>query len=161
MERHKPAPGQPLGQLLARLHESLGHRAEPPDGGEGRDPAPAEPRLGRVAAWLYALRRERAHAFPAYLFGEAAWDILLHLYQRQASGLETSVEQACAASGIPGTASHRWLTLLEKDGFVCRYYPETGERAGHVCLTGEGVERMGHLLGPLATALPGLAPAQV
>ena len=65
-------------------------------------------------------RQLRARFFPAELFADPAWDILLDLYAAEMSQLRVSVSNACIASAVPATTGLRWLKQLERHGLVVR-----------------------------------------
>jgi hypothetical protein len=53
-----------------------------------------------LAQRIYNARRQRAEFWPAELFGEPVWDIMLDLYIRACEGRDVSVTSACIASSV-------------------------------------------------------------
>jgi DNA-binding MarR family transcriptional regulator len=95
---------------------------------------------------LYRQRRRRDRYFPANLFAEPAWDILLDLYVAQAEGRATTTSSACIGAAVPQTTGLRWLTRLEDEGLVRRSTSAGDERMRLVTLTDDGFQRMTELL---------------
>lgn len=73
-----------------------------------------------LARRIYQQRRLRDHFFPAGLFAEPAWDILLALYIARLEDQEVSTSSACHAAAVPATTGLRWLNRLCCDGLVVR-----------------------------------------
>lgn len=65
-------------------------------------------------------RQERARHFPANLFADPAWDMLLDLYAAELSQRRVSVTSLCIASNVPTTTALRWITALEKARLIER-----------------------------------------
>ena len=100
-----------LRELNARLYGAL--RRPRSDSGD-------DPKLYRVADNILRLRRQRNSLLGGDLFGEPAWDMLLELYAAEGSGRRLSVSGACHVSGVPLSTALRWITRLEKDGWIRR-----------------------------------------
>jgi DNA-binding transcriptional ArsR family regulator len=95
-----------------------------------------------AAEWLYRTRRERAAHFPAGLFAEPSWDILLDLYVAAATAREVSVSSSCIASASPATTALRHLANLEAAGLVHRRQDSRDPRRSLVELTPDAMARM-------------------
>lgn len=80
-------------------------------------------------------RRLRASLFPADLFAEPAWDILLDLFIAEHEHKQIAVKSACIAAGVPMTTALRWITKLEKRGLIERRRSPFDARSSHVALT--------------------------
>lgn len=65
-------------------------------------------------------RRRRESLFPADLFADPAWDILLDLFASSVEGRCVSVSDACVASTVPASTAMRWITRLEDVNLVQR-----------------------------------------
>ena len=65
-------------------------------------------------------RARRSEYFPAELFGEPAWDILLELYAAQAAQPRQTSPQIAKEATFPTTTTLRWLKALDAVGFVDR-----------------------------------------
>jgi hypothetical protein len=64
----------------------------------------------------------------ANLFADPAWFILLDLFVRQHSGLQTSVSSACHASFSPVTTALRHLAILTERKIIEREYDSVDQR---------------------------------
>lgn len=79
-----------------------------------------ECQLVRVAQAILQLRRQRNEEFDSSLFGEPAWEMLLGLYVRDASGTACTLADLVATSNAPPSTAERWLAQLDRLGFVIR-----------------------------------------
>lgn len=73
----------------------------------------------------------------ANLFADPAWFILLDLFVRQHSGLQTSVFSACHASFSPVTTALRHLAILTERKIIEREYDSVDQRRIFLRLTEE------------------------
>jgi hypothetical protein len=80
-------------------------------------------------------RRRSRLASVANLFADPAWFILLDLFVRQHSGLQTSVSSACHASFSPVTTALRHLAILTERNMIEREYDPVDQRRVFVKLT--------------------------
>jgi hypothetical protein len=72
-----------------------------------------------LARELFEDRRIRAKVFAdTAMFGEGAWDILLALYVAEHSEDYAISAHSMLASEQPGTTLVRWMSYLERVGFV-------------------------------------------
>lgn len=65
-------------------------------------------------------RQRRVTMFPANIFADPAWDILLDLFVADLAGKNISISSACLASGVPPTTALRWLKRLEEKDLIER-----------------------------------------
>ena len=77
-------------------------------------------RLARLVKEILRSRRRREKVFGADLFGEPTWDILLELFAAELTQQRLSVSSACYASAVPPTTALRWVSRLERQGWVER-----------------------------------------
>jgi DNA-binding MarR family transcriptional regulator len=83
----------------------------------------------RFAVETFDTRRRRKDTFPGVKFGEASWDILLHLYITTRSGISVDVSSLCLASDAPVTTAYRHIERLQAHGYVHREAdPNDGRR---------------------------------
>jgi hypothetical protein len=75
-------------------------------------------RLLETVSWLIHVRRDRSAYLPASLFGEPAWDILLHLFRSELVDEPVSVAAARLAAAVPETTASRWLRVLEQQRLI-------------------------------------------
>jgi len=81
-----------------------------------------------VASVLRA-RRLRSRFFPADLFADPAWDMLLDLLHAELVHNRVSVSSLCSAAAVPPTTALRWLNTLVKHNLVLRRNdPHDGRR---------------------------------
>lgn len=74
--------------------------------------------LRRTVAGLQALRQRRLRHLGLALAGEAAWDILLALYEAMLARRELTFYQLCSMSGAYPATIRRWLTALTSLGLI-------------------------------------------
>lgn len=101
---------------------------------------------------ILRFRRQRNRLFGEDLFGEPAWDILLELYALGASGQKLSVSGACYASGVPLTTALRWVSRLERDGWIYREDDPCDKRRSWLKLCDDTEKRMAEFLKIMAAA---------
>lgn len=111
---------------------ALSHRISSPGAEALLHPVDAELRL----------RRRRERAFNISYFGDAGWDILLELERAQRMGHKIAITDIGVESRIPLTTVLRYLTRLERDGFVNRKADPNDRRRIFVSLTTEGYRRI-------------------
>ena len=99
----------------------------------------AESLLHPVDAEL-RLRRRRERTFSVNYFGDADWDILLELERAQRLGHNLAITDIGVESRIPLTTVLRYLTRLEKDGFIDRKIDPTDRRRVFVTLSQLGYD---------------------
>jgi DNA-binding MarR family transcriptional regulator len=103
------------------------YRAEPDIAGFGRYPA-AESASAPVRR-LLRQRRLREQFFPADLFADPAWDMLLDLYAAQLEGQPVAVSSLCIAAAVPATTALRWIKTMTDTGLFERQAdPRDGRR---------------------------------
>lgn len=95
-----------------------------------------------LAARDYGNRRARRRYFPAELFGEPAWDLLLDLFQARLDGKQISVTSACIGADVPLSTALRWIGVLEAEGLVERSRNLNDHRSSWVHLTDRAMAAM-------------------
>lgn len=87
-------------------------------------------------------RRRRESHFPADLFADPAWDMLLDLYASYYERKTVSVSSLCIAAAVPATTALRWIKTMAEEGFFDRTEdPDDGRRI-HIALSEDGRQRM-------------------
>ena len=71
----------------------------------------------------------------ANLFADPAWFMLLDLFVRQNTGLQTSVSSACHASFSPVTTALRHIAILTDRNIIQRRYDVVDQRRVFLELT--------------------------
>ena len=89
-------------------------------------------------------RRMREQFFPADLFADPAWDMLLDLYAAQLEGQPVAVSSLCIAAAVPATTALRWIKTMTDTGLFERHAdPRDGRRIfiGLSAKTAQAMER--------------------
>lgn len=74
-------------------------------------------------------RRMREQYFPADLFADPAWDMLLDLFAARLERQPVSVSSLCIAAAVPATTALRWIKTMTDAGlFVREADPQDGRR---------------------------------
>src|SRR3546814_9724336 len=74
-------------------------------------------------------RRMREQYFPADLFADPAWDMLLDLYAARLERQPVSVSSLCIAAAVPATTALRWIKTMTDAGLFLREAdPNDGRR---------------------------------
>lgn len=142
-----------LSQLTAEQpgsvrDRSAGYRSEPVD-----EPDP-DPRTVRSAI---RARRLRDQHFPAELFADPAWDMLLDLYAARLEGRRVSVSSLCIAAAVPPTTALRWIGTMHEAELFGREPDPTDKRRAHITLTERAAAAIRGYFAAAARA--GLVPA--
>lgn len=121
-------PGSgPVSFSPAVRDDRRGYRTEPELTPLGRF-VPAEAASAPVRR-LLRQRRMREQFFPADLFADPAWDMLLDLYAAQLEGQPVAVSSLCIAAAVPATTALRWIKTLTETGLFERHAdPRDGRR---------------------------------
>jgi DNA-binding transcriptional ArsR family regulator len=109
-------------------------------------PPTREPQALTLARMIYAERRRRDRTFPADIFGEPSWDILLDLFVARGEGRRVPTTSACIGAHVPPTTALRWLRLLEGQGLIEREEDERDGRRTFVRLSTKGMDLVGNFL---------------
>lgn len=74
-------------------------------------------------------RRQRERHFPADMFADPAWDMMLDLYAAHYERRDVSVSSLCIASAVPATTALRWIKHVVDAGYFERFAdPHDGRR---------------------------------
>lgn len=83
----------------------------------------------KVVRRMLRQRRMREQYFPADLFADPAWDMLLDLYAARLERQPVSVSSLCIAAAVPATTALRWIKTMTDAGlFVREADPLDGRR---------------------------------
>ncbi|APZ97429.1 hypothetical protein BWQ93_02185 [Sphingopyxis sp. QXT-31] len=100
-----PAPARDL-QLAPRSFEP--------------DPRTVQRQRAKAVRRMIRERRLREQFFPADLFADPAWDMLLDLYASQLERRPVSVSSLCIAAAVPATTALRWIKTMTDAGLFSR-----------------------------------------
>lgn len=128
------------------LHVALSEDALGEAGYVRREAAAPDPDPVAYARRLLAAQKQRVRLLGDIPVGEPAWEILLHLFVREADGQPASVSDACLASGVPITTGHRYLAYLTERGHVIRETDQEDARRTLLQLTRDMHGRLTALL---------------
>ncbi len=91
-------------------------------------------------------RRARDTFFPAAIFGEPAWDMLLDLAVAAAEARDTAVSSLCIAAAVPTTTALRWIRTLCDAGLFERRDDPADARRAFISLSPGAMQAMAHYL---------------
>jgi hypothetical protein len=120
-----------IADALARLAEERGD-GERVEGGGAVLPVAIDARLVRA---VIKLRRDRERHFPAEIFADPAWDMMLDLAAARLEGQRVSVSSLCIASAVPTTTALRWIRSLSEAGIFQRRTDENDARRTWIALS--------------------------
>jgi DNA-binding response OmpR family regulator len=105
------------------------------------EPVPADPVKRRREALkeLKTIRRDRSAYFPADLFSDPCWEMLLDLYDARLADEEVTVTSLGAASGVPLTTALRRMEALQAHGLIDRVEDRSDKRRTIMRLTDQGL----------------------
>jgi hypothetical protein len=141
-----------LAAQARTLAEELAAAASPPAAPRAElhlvgQPAPcSEFDLAATARSYLRARRQRAALFPADLFADPAWDLLLDLFASRIEGHLVSVSDACIAAGVPTTTALRWVGKLESARLLRRRPDAMDCRRTNIELTPDAIHAVGSWL---------------
>lgn len=80
-------------------------------------------------------RRLRDQFFPAGLFEEPAWDMLLDLFAADLEGTRVSVSSLCIAAAVAPTTALRWISKMSEAGLFERHPDPFDRRRAYLALS--------------------------
>lgn len=87
-------------------------------------------------------RRLRDGLFPAGLFEDPAWDMLLDLFAAELEGARVSVSSLCIAAAVAPTTALRWIGRLATEGLIERRPDPRDKRRAFIALSPQGSAAM-------------------
>jgi hypothetical protein len=91
---------------------------------------------------MLRLRRDRDRYFPAEIFADPAWDMLLDLTAAQLEGRLVPVSSLCIAAAVPTTTALRWVRSLTEAGLMERQIDPADARRSHIRLSDDASSAM-------------------
>jgi CheY-like chemotaxis protein/DNA-binding MarR family transcriptional regulator len=88
---------------------------------------------------LKTMRRLRSQYFPAELFSDPCWEMLLDLYDAALAGAEVTVTSLGAASGVPQTTALRRMETLQAHDLIVRTEDKADKRRTIIKLSDAGM----------------------
>ncbi|MGC6400655.1 hypothetical protein ACNI3Q_08765 [Sphingomonas sp. FW199] len=95
-------------------------------------------------------RRLRERYFPADLFGDPAWDMMLDLLLAELEHRRVPVSSLCIAAAVPSTTALRWIGQMTQQGLLVREADALDRRRSYITLSPDTGIRLRRLLGTLA-----------
>ena len=95
----------------------------------------------QVRAMIRAPRLRELY-FPADLFADPAWDMLLDLMAARLERRQVAVSSLCIAAAVPPTTALRWIKLLTDQGILIRIADPTDGRRVFIELSEQAAEGM-------------------
>jgi len=89
---------------------------------------------------LKTMRRLRSQYFPAELFSDPCWEMLLDLYDASLAGAEVTVTSLGAASGVPQTTALRRMETLQSHNLIVRAEDKADKRRTIIKLSDGGMQ---------------------
>ena len=127
--------GPSLPRIADRASAYIGEAA--PSASFLRPGSTLEP--GQIRDLLRA-RRQRDQYFPADLFADPAWDMMLELMAARLAGERVSVSSLCIAAAVPPTTALRWIRQLTDRGFFQRQADPADGRRVFIALADDAAE---------------------
>jgi CheY-like chemotaxis protein len=88
---------------------------------------------------LKTMRRLRSQYFPAELFSDPCWEMVLDLYDAALVGAEVTVTSLGAASGVPQTTALRRMETLQAHQLIVRAEDKADKRRTIIKLSDAGM----------------------
>lgn len=112
----------------------------------------SEAQLTALAKRLVSQRKARRDFFPADLFHEPAWEMMMALFIARDEAQAMNIKTLVACADAPVTTAQRWLEYLAKLGMVTRTIDPLDRRRMEVQLSDKGRESMTLYLRSLVSA---------
>jgi DNA-binding MarR family transcriptional regulator len=116
----EPLPLAGRVEALRREAERVARALEEMITERDADGTPARPIDAQRIRTHIKARRMRERFFPAELFADPAWDILLDLAAAEREGRAVSVSSLCIAASVPTTTGLRWIKAMVDRGLLAR-----------------------------------------
>ena len=127
-----------LSAEASRIADALLRLAE-----EQRSPVVAEKPVDAASIRrLLRVRRDRDRFFPAEIFADPAWDMLLDLTAAQLEGKPVPVSSLCIAAAVPTTTALRWIRSLTEAGLFERRVDPMDARRTYINLSANAAAAM-------------------
>lgn len=136
---------------IARTLEAMA-REEGDRGGAYRGGAKPADDVALIKGLIRA-RRLRSQFFPADLFADPAWDMLLDLMTARLEGRGVAVSSLCIASEVPPTTALRWINTMTEANLFTRVADSKDGRRVFIELTDVAERAMAAYLAGLQRTL--------
>ena len=127
-----------LSAEAGRIAEALARLAE-----AQRSPSVTDqPVDGALVRRLLKVRRDRERFFPAEVFADPAWDMLLDLMAARMESKPVPVSSLCIAAAVPTTTALRWIRSLSEAGLFERRVDPADARRTYISLSAIAADAM-------------------
>lgn len=127
-----------LSAETSRIADALARLAE----AQVRGQATERPVDAALVRRLLRVRRDRDRFFPAEIFADPAWDMLLDLTAARLEGKPVPVSSLCIAAAVPTTTALRWVRSLTEAGLFERRTDPVDARRSYISLSGTAATAM-------------------
>lgn len=121
--------GQHLTRLLAVLENNN------PGSGSRTEGRATDKEIAATLRCLINSRSLRNRFFPADIFADPAWDILLDLTRAHLESQDVSVSSVCIAASVPMSTALRWVRQMTEAGLLQRWTDPRDRRRDLIALT--------------------------
>jgi DNA-binding MarR family transcriptional regulator len=104
-----------------------------------------------AARIIFETRKARSRLFPASMFSDPAWDMLIALYIAEEAPAAADLARSISASV---TTAMRWIEILETHKFIVREQSPTDRRAHAIRLTEQARNKLDSLLSDAVSKWP-------
>ncbi len=130
-----------IANILAALSEGSDRPAAPQDEESSETGADKVLDASFVRSIIRA-RRMRDQFFPAPIFADPAWDMLLDLMAARLDKERVAVSSLCIAAAVPATTALRWIRTMTDHGFFVRTADPEDRRRVYIGLSDEAARAM-------------------
>lgn len=132
-----------LSEEVSRIAQMLATLSERQHPGLADPAPPAEPAIDAATIrTMIRARRMRDQFFPAELFADPAWDMLLDLTAARLEGRPVAVSSLCIAAAVPPTTALRWVKTLTDLGMFVRVSDPSDRRRVFIGLSDDVADAM-------------------
>lgn len=110
----------------------------------------AKNRIRQMVTKIISWRRLRGRFFPADLFSDPVWDMLLDLVIARLDDRPLQVSYIGIEAGVPSSTSLRWIRSLRAQGFVRRWQDPADRRRELVELSDAGFQAFASYIDEIA-----------
>ncbi len=96
---------------------------------------------------MIRLRRQREALFPADMFADPAWDMMLDLMAARIERIKVAVSSLCIAAAVPPTTALRWIRTMTDLGIFVRVTDPTDGRRVFIELSDSAASKLLEFLG--------------
>lgn len=103
---------------------------------------PSDVLVAMARSDLSARQRKRKIFFESEMFGEPAFEILIHAYIAEVERSSVSTTDLCSSASLPISIGVRYISILEQQGLLRRHPSMTDFRITNVSITRLGISKI-------------------